>query len=321
MNFPGLLSPDSTLPNYSFSRSLGLQTGADIDFKKLAEKLDCTRNFYHVGIIFDDGKQRWLVRPSRRIANANQSTVSHVVISKVPELKQPVAEKAIVSTLATPSLATEITSTGFACGAMLVTLIMAFGAGAAVPFTAGGSGVIAAISLSGTLATGAQCMIGAGRLLALHNEHGSDIAWLDSQEWYVATTTVLDVISLAAAGTALRSTVETYKLMKAASSSKVIEWFHSLNRAERKRITEAIIRAQNPGISNSGVKAAIRAGVYPKRFPSEALQKSLQRELMGAFTNASTFVGSSLTGTIRNPQNTIQSGRYVVGLLQSFSPS
>lgn len=139
MNFPGLLSPDSTLPNYSFSRSLGLQTGADIDFKKLAEKLDCTRNFYHVGIIFDDGKQRWLVRPSRRIANANQSTVSHVVISKVPELKQPVAEKAIVSTLATPSLATEITSTGFACGAMLVTLIMAFGAGAAVPFTAGGS--------------------------------------------------------------------------------------------------------------------------------------------------------------------------------------
>lgn len=33
MNFPGLLSPDSTLPNYSFSRSLGLQTGADIDFK------------------------------------------------------------------------------------------------------------------------------------------------------------------------------------------------------------------------------------------------------------------------------------------------
>lgn len=82
--------------------------------------------------------------------------------------------------------------------------------------------MIAAISLSGTLATGAQCMIGAGRLLALHNEHGSDVAWLDSQEWYVATTTVLDVISLAAAGTALRSTVETYKLMKAVSSSKVI---------------------------------------------------------------------------------------------------
>lgn len=251
----------------------------------------------------------------------NQSTVSHVVISKIPDAKEISAEKAVVATLTTPSLATEITSTGFACGAMIVTLVMAFGAGAAVPFTAGGSGVIAAISLSGTLATGAQCMIGAGRLLAIHNDHGSDVAWLDSQDWYVATTTVLDVISLAAAGTALRGTLETYKLMKAASSSKVTAWFQSLSRAERKRITEEIIKAQNPGISSAGVKAAIRAGVYPKRFPSESLQKSLQRELMSAVNNASAFVGSSLTGTIRNPQNTVQSGRYVVGLLQSFSPN
>jgi hypothetical protein len=109
--------------------------------------------------------------------------------------------------------------------------------------------------------------------------------------------------------------------MKAASSSKVITWFQSLSRAERKRITEEIIKAQNPGISSSGVKAAIRAGVYPKRFPSESLQKSLQRELVNAVTNASAFVGSSLTGTIRNPQNTVKSGRYVVGLLQSFSPN
>ncbi|WP_313104966.1 hypothetical protein [Pseudescherichia vulneris] len=321
MNFPGRQSPDSTLPSYDFARSLGHQAGADIDFKKLADKLDCMRNFYHVGIIFDDGRQSWLVRPSRRIADANQSTVSHVVISKVPDIKQPSAEKAVVAALTAPSLATEITSTGFACGAMIVTLVMAFGAGAAVPFTAGGSGIIAAISLSGTLATGAQCMIGAGRLLAIHTDHGSDIAWLDSQDWYVATSTALDVISLAAAGVALKGTVETYKLMKAASSSKVTAWFQSLSRAERKRITEEIIKAQNPGISSSGVKAAIRAGVYPKRFPSESLQKSLQRELVSAVNNASAFVGSSLTGTIRNPQNTVQSGRYVVGLLQSFSPN
>ncbi|MCM7619383.1 hypothetical protein M8S19_06845 [Enterobacter vonholyi] len=109
--------------------------------------------------------------------------------------------------------------------------------------------------------------------------------------------------------------------MKAASSSKVTAWFQSLSRAERKRITEEIIKAQNPGISSAGVKAAIRAGVYPKRFPSESLQKSLQRELMSAVNNASAFVGSSLTGTIRNPQNTVQSGRYVVGVLQSFLPN
>lgn len=94
-------------------------------------------------------------------------------------------------------------------------------------------------------------------------------------DWYVATTTVLDVISLTAAGTALRGTLETYKLMKAASSGKVTARFQSMSRAERKRITEEIIKAQNPCISSAGVKAAIRAGVYPKRFPSESLQKSI----------------------------------------------
>lgn len=156
MNLPGQQSPDSALPSYNLSRSLGLQAGTDIDFKKLAAQLDCTRNFYNVGIIFDDGKQRWLVRPSRRIADVNQSTVSHVVISKIPDAKETSAEKAVVATLTTPSLATEITSTGFACGAMIVTLVMAFGAGAAVPFTAGGSGVIAAISLSGSLVSPAN---------------------------------------------------------------------------------------------------------------------------------------------------------------------
>ncbi|WP_338495047.1 hypothetical protein VRB95_10350 [Erwinia aphidicola] len=321
MFYPGQQSPDSSLPGYDLARRLGHQAGADFDFKKLADKLDCTRNFYHVGIIFDDGRQRWLVRPSKRIADVNQSTGSHVVISKVPDMSQSHAQKAVVNTLSTPSLATEITSTGFACGAMLVTLVMAFGAGAAVPFTAGGTGIIAAISMAGALATGAQCMIGAGRLLAMGTNHGTDVAWLDSQDWYVATSTILDVISLAAAGVALKGTLETYRLMKAASSSKAVEWFKNLSRAERKRITEEIIKAQNPGISSSGVKAAIRAGVYPKRFPSESLQKSLQNELINAVTNASAFAGSSLTGTIRNPHNLSQTGRYVVGIIQSFTPN
>ena len=34
MNLPGQPSPDNTLPGYDLSRSLGNQTGADIDFKK-----------------------------------------------------------------------------------------------------------------------------------------------------------------------------------------------------------------------------------------------------------------------------------------------
>lgn len=60
-------------------------------------------------------------------------------------------------------------------------------------------------------------------------------------------------------------------------------------------------------------------GAYPKRFPTEALQKSLQKELANAMINTSAFAGSALTGTIRNPQTVSQSGKYIIGLLQSFN--
>ncbi|MDA4788053.1 hypothetical protein NY407_15185, partial [Enterobacter hormaechei] len=66
-----------------------------------------------------------------------------------------------------------------------------------------------------------------------------------------------------------------------------------MSRADRTRLTEEIIRIRNPGISNSGVKAAMKAGVYPKRYPSEALQLLLQRELLNTISNSSAFVGSA----------------------------
>ncbi|WP_053143041.1 hypothetical protein [Erwinia billingiae] len=320
MNFLGKLS-DSNIPHYGLSRNFGGISAKEIDFKSLEDGLDCSRNFNRVGIIYNDGARRWLVRPSRVRANTHQSLVTHVVITKIPNVVQPVAETAVIDAISSPSLAGEITSTAFACGAMVITLMLAFGAGAAVPFTAGGSGIFAGISIAGSLATGAQCFIGSARIIALSKGHSSDVAWLDSQDWYVATSTALDMISLAAAGTGLKATIETYKLMKSASSAKLSEWFKSLSRADRKRITEEIIRKQNPGISNNGVKAAIQAGMYPKRFPADSLQRTLQRELINALVNTSAFTGSALTGTIRNPQNLVGSTRYAVGLIQSLSKS
>lgn len=106
--------------------------------------------------------------------------------------------------------------------------------------------------------------------------------------------------------------------MKASSSAKAINWLKTLSRAERKRITEEIIRAQNPGISNGGIRAAMKAGVYPKRYPAEAIQKSLQRELTSALVNSSAFAGSALTGTLKNPQNIVQSEKYIIGVIQSL---
>lgn len=317
MALPGQSS--NNLPDYNIARRLGMVSADDIDFNALANRLDCTRDFSQVGIIYSDGLAQWLVRPSRRYASSNQSNVSHVVITKVNATTPQVATKSLTDTLSKPSLANEITSTAMSCGAAVVTGILALTSTMSVPLTAGATGVIAGVITAGTVATTFQCVIGIGRLVTISEGNEDTVAWLDTQDWYVATTTALDVVSLAGAGAGLKSTIETYKLMKSTSSSGVLKWLKTLSRSERKRITQEIIRAQNPGISNGGIKAAIQMGGYPKRFPTEAIQKSLQRELTNALINTSAFAGSALTGTIRNPQNIKQTYNYVVGIIQSIS--
>ncbi|WLI77361.1 hypothetical protein Q5705_02005 [Kosakonia sp. H02] len=316
MTFPGQIT--NTLPDYGFARSMGLAPGGDFDFTSLARQLDCTRNFNQVGIIYSDGPRQWLVRPSRRIATPNQSTVSHIIVTKVNSYSQQGATQALTDTIQAPSLTTEITSTAISCGAAVITGVLALGAGAAAPLTAGASGVVAAIIAAGTLATIAQCAAGALRITLIASGHDDTVTWLDSEGWYTATSTALDIISLAGAGAGMKTTLEAYKLVRG-SSTNVVTWLKGLDRAYRRRITEDIIRAQNPGISNAGIKAAIKAGFYPKRFPSEALQNALQRELTNALVNTSAFVGSAISGTLRNPQNMQKSGQYIIGLIQSFS--
>lgn len=315
---PGRNTADN-LPSFNTPQTWGGPGPVDFDFHALAKQLDCTRNFNQVGIIYSNGVSQWLVRPSRRIANPAQSTVTHVIVTKVSNTSPQAAAQATSKVIQAPSLTTEITSTAMSCGAMVATVVLAMTSTFFIPFTAAATGYIAGVMIAGSIATGAQCFIGAGRLFLINQGNEDNVAWLDSQGWYTATVTALDLISLAGAGAGLKKTLDLYLIMKSSSSAKAIEWLKGLSRPERKRITIEIIRARNPGISNEGVKALIKAGAYPTRYPAEALQKSLQYELMKAVTDSSAFAGSAFSGTLRNPQNVQKSGQYVFGLIQSFS--
>lgn len=190
---------------------------------------------------------------------------------------------------------------------------------AATPLTAGGSGVLVAIGYAGTLATGLQCVNGLYRIYDLVENGGENVAWLDSQEWYVATSTSLDVISLASAGGALKEAVSTWRAMKSVSSLKATEWLKNYPRQDRARLTELIIRAQNPGISNKEIKALIRAGLYPKRFPTGPVQIELTRQLGQVVTSAAAFTGSAVSGVVASPGNIPRTGKYIIGTIQSLA--
>lgn len=303
------------LPGYEWSRLLGHTKGTDFNFHALGEALDCQRDFYGAGIIYNDGYRSFLVRSSNRSPGPNQ--ITHVIVTKTTQLSREGMERSITEAVKDPSIGTEIASTALSCGAAILTLIAWSASMVAVPFTAGMSAPLAVLTTAGTVATVLQCGNGLWRLYDINYNHSRYVDWVDTQGWYTATSTILDLVSLASVAGPLKEAVMTYQVMKANSSMKVIEWLKRYSRMERVRLTEAIIKQLNPGISNKAIKAMIRTGKYPRRYPTESLHAELIKQLIGAMTSVMAVSGSAISGVIHSPRSVKNSGEYVFGLLQS----
>ncbi|CDG95604.1 conserved hypothetical protein [Xenorhabdus bovienii str. puntauvense] len=90
-------------------------------------------------------------------------------------------------------------------------------------------------------------------------------------------------------------------------------------RHERKRLTEEIMRHNNSGVSNQAIKDTIEQGWYIKRYLIESIQKALRNHLRDFLIATGGFVGSGMTGTIRNPENILTSGNYMIGSIYSIA--
>uniref|UniRef100_UPI0011E6BFF0 hypothetical protein n=1 Tax=Serratia marcescens TaxID=615 RepID=UPI0011E6BFF0 len=182
----------------------------------------------------------------------------------------------------------------------------------------GTSTPLAIMAAAGTAATALQCGNGIWRLYDIEFNDARGVAWVDTQEWYMATSTALDLISLASLAGPIKEVVMTYRAMKSASSMKVINWLKNYSRMERVRLTEGIIKYLNPGISNKAVKAMIRAGKYPRRIPTEAIHRELVKQIINALTSTMAISGSMMSGIIHSPETIYSSSEYAFGLVQSL---
>jgi hypothetical protein len=111
---------------------------------------------------------------------------------------------------------------------------------------------------------------------------------------------------VASAGATLKM---VFNLRKAGTPIK--EVLKGLGRQERKRLTEEIIRANNPGISNKVLKALVAAGKYPKRYAKLSISNSVALQLKDAIGATLSFSGSAVSGVIRNPS---QIREFIVGV-------
>ncbi|QTL40024.1 hypothetical protein HGO23_00860 [Xenorhabdus budapestensis] len=314
---------ESKLPDFRYSHQLRMThpSAANIDFQAIADALDCHRDFYGAGIIYSDGlSKRYLVRPSKRRRNQTTSELTHIIIFNL-EAETVAPEVELKKTVSEPSLVWEIGSTALSCGSALAFIAVEFLSAAAVPVTMGTSSVVTVLAYSGAAASSLQCGNGIYRVYQLtsNGEEGIEhVAWLDSQDWYVATTTMLDITSLASGSAALKEAYHTYRIMKSTSSRNASEWLKNMPRYERKRLTEEIIRHNNPGISNQAIKDAIRRGKYPKHYPTEEIHRTLRNHLINSLSAGGGFLGSGMTGSIRNPENIAKSVNYAIGAIFSI---
>ncbi|EDP9826607.1 hypothetical protein QE94_004464 [Salmonella enterica subsp. enterica] len=221
--------------------------------------------------------------------------------------------KSIKETVQKPSIKEELISTGLSCGALLLTGLASVICTGAAPITGGASAPLAVMAYAGTAATALQCGIGLMRLYDIEKNDGQRVAWVDQQSWYKATMAALDVVSLASLAGPLKEVVATYKAMKSASSMKVVEWLKRYPRMERVRLTQAIIKHMNPGISNKAMKAMIQAGRYPRRFPTDAFHKLLKKQIITAVTSSMAVYGSIDSGVIHS------GGEYALGVIESLN--
>jgi hypothetical protein len=209
----------------------------------------------------------------------------------------------------------ELLSTGLSCGAAVMSWIVVGGSSAAIPVSGGSSTVITVLAYSAATASSLQCANSAFRLFNESDYGDASInRWLDSQDWYERTSTALDAISVAGGIASVGATLKTVLTLRS-SGVAFKEALKGLSRQERKRLTEEIIRANNPNISNKFLKSLVAAGKYPKRFSNVAISNTMRLQLKDAIGASLSFTGSATSGVIRNPKRLPD---FVIGIIEEF---
>jgi hypothetical protein len=96
------------------------------------------------------------------------------------------------------------------------------------------------------------------------------------------------------------ATIKTAITVRAATGQSFLTVLNGMSRAERKRLTEDIIRVNHPGILNGTLKAIVRRKVYPKRYSSIQITQRLNFQMKDALGATLSFTESATSGVLKS---------------------
>lgn len=264
---------------------------------QIFKKIDAIPSLTGAGVVFID-KNFTLVelRPFRPICSTKPV--------KVILREQPAAVKSaqqFANTLSANKrdshMTGELLGAALSCTGAVLSWMVVIGSGAAIPLTGGASSAVTYLGYAAAAATTAQCVDGAYRVFNEANNPAQNDA-LDSNEWYVQTKKALDVISLLGVAASASATIKTVLVLK--KETDITKVLQGLSRAERRRLTEEIIRLNNPNISNQALKALIRSGAYPSRYSNSQISQAVILQLKDSIAALLSFTGSAMGGEVNS---------------------
>ncbi|CRM02922.1 hypothetical protein [Pseudomonas sp. 31 R 17] len=270
---------------------------SSIDLRKLFAAIDADPAIVGAGVVYLDAQMRAIVL--REFQPICSVAPKKVLLREAPGYVGRVEfARRLANEPRESQVAFEAVNTALACTSAVISWLVIAGGLALSPFTFGGSGVAAAISVVGASASTFQCALGIRRTRnefvdpALNDE-------LDRNEWYQAITIGLDAASLLGAGNTAMSTIRMVSTLKKATGKNTHQVLKGLNRQERVKLTRELLSINHPDMTRKMIKLKQMAGEIPKRYTSAEVKHGTLLQMLDALGAVSAVAGSVRAGNIR----------------------
>jgi hypothetical protein len=269
---------------------------SNIDLRKLFAAIDADPAIVGAGVVYLDAQLRAVVL--REFQPICSVAPKKVILREAPSyLGRVEFARGLANEPRESRVAFEAVNTGLACTSAVISWLVIFGGLALTPFTFGGSGVAAAISVVGASASAIQCFIGIRRTKYEVNNPARNDA-MDSDEWHQALMTGLDAASLLGAGAASMSTVRLVNTLKKATGKNTHQVLKGLNRQERVKLTRELLSVNHPEMTRKMIKLKQLAGEIPKRYTSADIRNVTLLQMLDALGAVTAVAGSVGSGNM-----------------------
>ena len=191
----------------------------------------------------------------------------------------------------------ELISLTMNCGAAVISWLIISGAAATIPLTNVGGAAVVYLGYTAAAASAGQCFNSAVRV-SMEIGIPAQKDWLDSHEWYTAASDALDILSLAGAGSSSLVITKSLAQVSKSSGKTSRQALQGLTRQERKRLTQDVIKLNNPNISKKTMESLIGSGKYPKRYSQQQINHTIAHQFKDALNASITVTGSFYSGVL-----------------------